>query len=130
MKKNLFILFLVIILSVILIYPLGYILNQFVFHQQGGGFDVGPDDMMVDIFIGAMVIPPLLSSFMYSFWGKGKQKWIYALILSLPSVIFFRWAGIYLVIPLISFVSGIILAKLINFIISKLKRPNPPMMVR
>lgn len=122
MKRNILVFLLTIIVSIILIYPLGYLLNKFIFHQQGGGgFDVGPDKIMIDLFIGGIAAPPFLASLAFSIWGRGKWKWVFAIILSLLSIFLFRWAGIYLIIPFISFAFGLILAKFIYLLISKTK---------
>jgi len=124
MKRNLLLVLVVIIVSMILIYPVGYWANKLIFQQYGdGGFDVGPDQMMVDLFIGGMIIPPLVGPFIFGIWGEKKSKWLLAVILSLPSILFFRWAGIYLLIPLTSFCVGTLLSK-ISF-----KHPNPPMIL-
>ncbi len=117
MKRNLLLFFLILISTLILIYPLGYVANNLIFNEKGGaGFDVGPDQVMVDIFVGIMVVPPLLSSFVFSRWGKGNARWLLALIISLPSIFLFRWAGIYLLIPIISFFIGAVLSLITSYI--------------
>lgn len=121
MKRNFALLFIVIILSVLLIYPLGYTLNQLIFHQQGGGFDVGIDDATVNIFIGIMTIPAFLASLLFGIWGSGRYKWIFAIILSLPFVIIFSWAGSYMLVPLVSFLFGIVVTKFIGLVTPRLK---------
>lgn len=126
MKRNILLLLLTIVLSIVCIYPLGYVFNQFIFHQQGGGFDVGPDENMINIFIGTMATPPLLSAFIFGIWGKSKWRWLFATIISVPSIILFRWAGIYMIVPLVSFLFGVILAKSINFLAEKFRHQNSP----
>ena len=119
MKRNILLVLIVILLIIIFIYPIGYTLNKIIFHETGGGFDVGPDEAMVNVFIGGMIVPPLLSSLLFGLWGKGRSKWILAIILSSPSIFLFKWAGIYLVLPFIAFVTGLLLAKLVKFIIKR-----------
>lgn len=129
MKRNILLFIVLLFLIVILIYPIGYLLNELFFHQKGGGFDVGFDDDMVNIFIGGMATPPLISFLIYSLWGKNKSKWLFASILSLPSVFLFTWAEYYLLLPFVSILVGITLAKLAKLLISKFRHHNLPMVI-
>lgn len=120
MKRNFFLIGLVILLSIILIYPLGRVLNLIFFHEMaGGGFDVGLDDTSLYILLGFTSIPPILSSLIFGLYGTSKWKWFFAAALSVPSVIFVVWLGVYQTVPLASFLIGIVISIFLKIIFWK-----------
>ncbi len=116
MKRNILLFAVIIIVSIILIYPVGNFFNEYILKEQGGaGFDVGPDQAMINLFVGGMITLPFLSPLFFGIWGRSKLRWFFAIILSLPIIFIFKWAGTYLYIPFISFISGAIIANVVNF---------------
>lgn len=129
MKRNIFLVFVLIVLSILLSAPSGYLLNKYIFVVNGGfaTFSI-PTDLSA-IINGLPVSYLFLIPLLFIIFGKQK-KILMVVLFSLPMIIFSFMVSIeYLFWSLIFFVSGIILAKLINFIISKIRRPNPPMII-
>ena len=119
MKRNILVVVVVLLLSLVLTYPLGMISNKLFFHQTEAGFDVGLDETAINLIIGILIFPSLFSSLIFGIWGIGRWKWIIAILLFSPLFVFFNWAGTYLWLPVASFVSGIILVQIIDFLRGK-----------
>jgi len=111
MKRNILLIFLVAFTSIILIYPLGKILNQFYFHEFGSGFDVGLDN---DYLLGFIAGTPLISGLFFGFFGKTNWKWLSSFICSLPSIIFVIRIEFHQLVPFVFLFSGIFLSLIIN----------------
>jgi len=130
MKRNILLFFVLVVLSPLLAIPFGYLLNSYIFIISGGFATFSLPTDLSAIINGLPVSYLFLTPLLFIILGKSK-KLLVAIILSLPMLIFsYIVSPEYLFWSLIFFISGIILAKLINIIISKFKRPNPPMVIK
>ena len=123
MKRNILLIFVIIVLSLILAMPFGNLVNKYVFTSSGFATFSIPDD--ISSFInGLPLVYLLLTTLIFGMFGKSK-KWIIAFILAIPSIIFsFMVSTKYLTWSAIFLISGIIIAKIVEFISSKSKQPQ------
>lgn len=121
MKRNILVFVFLVLLSLLVTYPLGKIFNDLFFHQSGGGFDVGLDEVTVNLIIGILIIPAFLTPLLYGIWGIGNWRWLVATVLTLLIFPFLSWAGSYLWFSVISFISGVIFAQIINFLRGRMR---------
>jgi hypothetical protein len=130
MKRNILLILGLVVGSIILAIPFAnFVVYKLVFHYSG---DWIVPKSIADFANGLPFLYLLLSPILFGIWGKGK-KWLWVIVSILPIVVLDIYIGAFKDMwfwSLIFFVSGIILAKLIPFIISKIKHSNPPMVVK
>ena len=130
MKRNILLILGLVVGSIILAIPFGYLLNSYIFTMSGGFATFSLPTDLSAIINGLPVSYLFLTPLLFIIWRKSK-KLLVAIILSLPMLIFSYIVSLeYLFWSLIFFASGIILAKLILSIISKIKHSNSPIMVK
>ncbi len=114
MKRNILLIFGIIILSIILAIPFGNFLNKYVFTIRGG---FGTFSLPTDLssIINGLVVAYLFSvSFILISFCKS-HRLILTIILSLPAIIFSYIISIqYLFWSVIFFISGLIIALIIQ----------------
>ena len=126
MKRNMLLVFVLIISSLLLAAPFGYLLNKYVFVVSGGfsTFSI-PTDLSA-IINGLPVSYLFLIPILFTIFGK--QKKIMIILMSLPMLIFsFIVSMEYLFWSVVFFITGIVLSVILQKI-SKLKHPNPGVM--
>ena len=132
MKRNILLLFVLIILSLVLATPVGSLISSKLLNS-GGGFGTFSLPSDLGNFLNGLPFSYLfLSSFLFSLLGRGK-KWIWSIVSIIPILYFLFYiesGGIIWFWSLIFFVSGIIISKLLRLTISKFKYSNPPMIVK
>ena len=127
MKRNILLVFILVVLSPLLAIPFGYLLNSYVFTINGGFATFSLPTDLSAIINGLPVSYLFLVPLLFIIWGKLK-KLLMVIILSLPMLIFSYIVSLeYLFWSAIFFVSGIAIAKIIKFVFSRFKHPNPPM---
>jgi hypothetical protein len=95
---------------------------------QYGNFVIGSNDAM--LFAGWLMSFGFFVPFIFSLFGfKENKNWITVLLI-IPALLWLSSDPYHIYIPVIFGLVAFALAKLIRFIISKLKRPNPPMVVK
>jgi hypothetical protein len=128
MKKKI-ILILFIIVAIILSYYTSIYFGQLynIFPQSKGGAYIGSESAW-DSLIG---LPLALIFFLILFVYSWSKSWKYALWISLPV---FLWEIAmdfkHIYIPILLALVAFTIAKIINFVIYKLKRPNLPMTIK
>ncbi len=92
---------------------------------QRGGWFWGPSNEEILVFVGFLISYVFFVSLMFELLSKkNKNKWIvWSLIPIVLLYAGYNWKLLY--IPILTSIAGYILAKLIQFTIFKLKRPNP-----
>jgi len=124
--KNFLLLIAVLILSYLMAPYLGAWYDKLSF--QYGSFFFGRNDAV--FFAGMFVSYTFFVPFMYGLFGIKKNKnWIIWLLC--PAVLL--WLGsdkYHFYIAIVFIITALLLAKLINIVISKLHRPNPPMVIK
>ena len=128
MRKNILLFVLVLVISLATAPYFGALYDRFS-PQQGSTF-WGLDENDALSFVGFFVAYVFFTPFIFELLGKGnKKKWIIGLIV--PPTLLWIFADIYYIyIPISLGLVGFALAKLISIIISKLKKPNLPMVVK
>jgi len=124
--KNIFLFIVVLVLSY---FPASYIgewYNQIT--PQYGSFFVGSNDSMM--FAGWLMSFGLFVPFVFGLFGFKKNKNIIAGLLILPTLLWLSSDPYHIYIPVAFGLAGFIIAKLINLIIFKFHRPNPPMIIK
>jgi hypothetical protein len=120
MRKNILLFILVLTLSLATASYFGVLYDYFVPQSGASLLGVSKDTAVstAGIFFAYMIILP----FIFELFGLGnKNKWI--LILLAPVILFYISDNLNLVyIPILASFSAFILAKLINFIISKFRK--------
>jgi len=129
MKRNILLIFVLIVLSLLLAMPFGNVVNRYVFTSSGFATFSIPDD--ISSFInGLPLVYLLLTTLIFGIFGKNK-KWIIAFILAIPAIIFSFIVGTkYLTWSIIFLVLGIVVTKMVKLISSNVHRSNPPMIVK
>lgn len=95
--------------------------------QYGSFFVDGNDSMM---FAGWLMSFGFFVPFVFGLFGFKKNiKWI-TISLIMPALLWLSSDVHHIYIPIIFGLAGFALAKLINLIISKSHRPNPPMVMK
>jgi len=124
--KNVLLLVSVLVPSYFLASYIGGWYNQ-IDPQYGSLFFDSSDSVVVYGFIFSYIFfVPLIFEL---FSKKNKNKWI--IILLAPIILFLLYTNTRLVyIFIITSIIGFLLAKIINFIVSKFKHPNLPMAVK
>ncbi len=127
MKRNIFLIFVLIVSSLLLAIPFAnFVVYKLVFNYYGS-WVVTKD--VANFANGFPFVYILLSSLLFGIWGLGK-KWIWSIISVLPILygLFYIESSIEIWFwSIVFFASGIILAWLIRKIYFKLKHPKPPM---
>lgn len=94
--------------------------------QYGSFFVDGNDSMM---FAGWLMSFGFFIPFIFGLFGFKKNiKWIIVPLI-FPALLWLSSDPYHIYIPVAFGLAGFILAKIINFIISKFRRANPPMVV-
>ena len=98
------------------------------FYPQHGSWIVSRSDSI--FFAGLLLSYVVLIPFVFELFGTGnKKKWMMWSLLPIILLLLLADASnIY--IPILASIIAFALAKIINFIISKFKHPNPPMVVK
>ena len=126
MKNNVLLFILVLVISLATASYFGGLYD--IFDAQYGGGWMADKEMAVNLagFIFAYVF---FIPFVFELLSKrNKNKWmIWSLVPVILLYIGYNWQLLY--IPIIASIVGCLLAKLINFVISKLKHSNPPMVI-
>jgi hypothetical protein len=126
--KNILLLVAVFIISHYTASYFGLIYNYF--SPQHGSAFWGPDKFGAITFVGSFLAYVFLVPFIFEIFGAGKKR-IWMLCLLLPLALFWISADrYYIYVPIVLGIIAFAFAKLINFIISKFKHPNPPMVVK
>ena len=122
MKRNILLVFLNIVLSLVIAYPLGhFVIGKFIFKYRFFDFVIssGFADFIDGLLFGFLMLSPIV----HGLWGHGK-KWLWSLVSVLPIIVFDLWIGASKAIWLWSavfFAAGIVIALVIN---SLRKKPN------
>ena len=126
MRKNILLLILVLVLCLLIASYFGNWYDHV--DPQYGGWITSKEDATA--FAGFILAYILLVPFIFKLLGANNQnKWIGWLLAPVFLVyIGYNWKLSY--IPVILGLIGFWLAKFINLIVSKLKRPNPPMVIK
>lgn len=128
MRKNILFFILVIVLSFVLAPYFGNFYNSII--SQNDNSFLGLSKETVVFVAGIPFAYVFLIPFVFELFGTGnKKKWI--LWSLLPVVLFYLYDSVSLsYIPILASIIGFVIAKFINLLISKLKHPNPPMVVK
>ena len=119
MKRNILLVFILIILSSLLALPFGYLLNNYIFTISGGFATFSLPTDLSAIINGLPVSYLFLVPLLFIIWGKLK-KLVIVTVLSLPMLVFsYIVSPEYLFWSFIFFVSGIAIAKILNFALKK-----------
>ncbi len=112
MKRNLGLFGVLIVLSLLLAYPLGFVMSsQFLSGASGLVFSEDFLKFTDGLFLVYLILTPLI----FGIWGQGR-RWFKVAIVSLPVMAFCVFVGSgYLGWSLIFFISSIILTLIINF---------------
>ena len=120
MKRNILLFILVLVLCLVLAPYFGNWYN--LIDHQYGGWITGEKGAVV--FVGFILAYVFLTPLIFKLFGKNNQN---KLIGWLVSPVFLLYAGYnwkLLYIPILTAITGFLLAKIINFIISKIKHPQ------
>lgn len=122
MRRNILLLILVIVLSFATASYFGGIYDGF--YEQNGDSFLGIDKDTAVFVAGIPFAYMFLTPLIFSLFGVGnKNKWI--LWSLLPVLLFYLYDSVVLsYIPIFASIIAFLLAKLINFLISKLKTQN------
>ena len=128
MRRNILLFILVLVLCLVLASYFGSLYDKFSPQYSYGLFGVGRENAVT--FSGIPFAYMFLIPFIFELFGsENKKKWI--LWPLLPVVLFYLYDSVSLAyIPILASIIAFLLAKIINFIISKIKRVNPPMVVK
>ena len=128
MKRNILLFILVLVMSFATASYFGSLYNYFVPQDSSSMLGASKDTAIftAGIFFSYVFLVPLI----FELFGMGsKKKWI--VVSLVPVILFYLSDNIKLVyIPILTAIIGFLLAKIINFLISKFKHPNPPMVVK
>jgi hypothetical protein len=95
---------------------------------QSGNFITGSNDAM--FFAGWLMSFGFFTPFIFGLFGFRKNKnWIIILLI-IPALLWLSSDLYHIYIPIAFGLAGFILAKLINLIISKCRKSNPPMVIK
>jgi hypothetical protein len=126
--KNIILLAAVLVLSYYTAPYFGALYDKF--SPQYDGSFIGVPKSLAVFVAGLPVAYVFFVPFLLEIFGTGnKKKWIMWSLL--PPALLWIFADVYYIyVPIILAVIAFALAKLINFVISKIKRPNPPMVIK
>lgn len=130
MKRNILLIFILVILSLLLAVPVANVVIYKIIFNYYGDWIVPKG--LADLVNGLPFTYLFLSTFIFGLFGKGK-KWIWSVVSIIPIIYFLYYieSGMPIWIwSFVFFISGIILAKIVELITSKFKHPNPPMIVK
>ncbi|MFH0999670.1 MAG: hypothetical protein V1783_02410 [Bacteroidota bacterium] len=126
MRRNFLFFILVIVTSLVSAPYLGVWYDQI--SIQYGGWMTSKKDAVY--FAGLLVSYVFFIPLLYGIFGIRKNKnWIIWTLL--PVLLLWFGADKYhIYIPVLLIIAALFIAKLLNLLISKLKRPNPPMVIK
>ncbi|MFA6269592.1 MAG: hypothetical protein WC657_00040 [Candidatus Paceibacterota bacterium] len=130
MKRNILLIIVLIVLSSFLAIPIANgIVYKMIFNNYGSWFVTEDFAHFANGFPFTYLF---LSTFLFGLFGKGR-KWLWSVISVIPVLYFlyyiesgtsiWLWSAVF-------FVSGIIVAKIMEFISSRVRTSNPPMVVK
>jgi hypothetical protein len=126
--KNFLLLVAVLVLSCFTAPYFGALYDKF--YPQNGSSFLGIGEETAVFVAGVPFAYMFLIPFVFELFGSGNKKKLILWAL-LPVVLFYLYDSVGLsYIPIILAIIAFALAKLVNFIISKLHHPNPPMVIK
>jgi|GEM_PF-4016090 len=130
MKRNILLVFALIIISSLLAIPVANgIIYKIIFNYYG---DWIVPKGLADLVNGFPFTYIFLATFLFGLFGKGR-KWIWSVVSITPILYFLYYieSGISIWFwSTIFFILGIIIAKIVEFLLYKFKHPNPPMIIK
>ena len=109
MKRNILLVFVLIVLSLLLATPFGNLVNPYLFPYSGFSTFSFPDDLS-GFLNGLQFVYLILTPIIFNVWGKSK-KWLSIVLVSVPAIVISIVASVrYTFWALIFFVVGIILS--------------------